>query len=70
MHLLVEQEIGIEAWEPVGVGEADTMGLVADAVAALAPKSVPGRFRYLPSVEAEAWRHLELDAQGRPLDSQ
>jgi hypothetical protein len=66
MHLLVEQEVGLEDWEPVGIGQAESMGLVADAVAALARELIPGRFRYLPSVEADAWRHLELDADGRP----
>jgi hypothetical protein len=67
MHLLVEQEVAVERWEPVGVAIADTFATVPAAVAALSPDRLPGQFRYLPAVEAGVWRHIELDADGEIL---
>lgn len=69
MHLLLEHEIALDLWEPVGVGTVETLAAVPSVVAELAPGHVPGRFRYLPAIEAGVWRHVELDADGELLNT-
>ena len=70
MRLLFENEIAVDRWEPVGIGEADTLAGAADAVAQLAGERLPGRFRYLTADRLiPDWHYLEIDTTGAAIET-
>jgi hypothetical protein len=70
MFLLFENETAVDRWEPVGIGEADTLAAAANAVAQLADELLPGRFRYLTADRLISdWQYLELDTTGAMIET-